>query len=297
MDDTLNETTGLLRRWLGRQLTSAQVEQLDATLKHIREAGPAVDRLIFKEVSLAIRKYGKSDLELTADDFDAAAAQREGWHPVGWTVDQTARLLMILTSALHGTEGFVARVEKLFRTADVGELVAFYQGLPLFPESEAFVARAAEGCRTNMKAVFEAVSHHNPYPSERFDEVAWNHLVLKSIFIGSTLFHIQGLDARQNPELTRMLCDYAHERWAASRTITPELWRCTSRYATDETIADLKRVLASDDLHERQAGALALAASPHPDAGEVLKDHPELSQAIETGSLTWASLVRDAGLI
>ncbi len=37
----------------------------------------------------------------------------------------------------------------------------------LYPDQPRYVLRAAEGVRTNMKAVFEAVAHRNPYPSEQ----------------------------------------------------------------------------------------------------------------------------------
>lgn len=284
----------LLYRWLARQLSPEAQGWLEAQREKL-QADPS-DRQLYLSVSLAQRKVGKADLDLGAEDFEAAASVRAGWRPVGWSVDQAARLALALTIAAAAPERFPQRMEQLFRTADVGELVAFYRGLPLYPQPEAFVARAAEGCRTNMRAVFEGVSHHNPYPAERFDEVAWNHMVLKSIFIGSPLYLIHGLDDRQNPELTRMLCDYAHERWAASRTITPELWRCTSRHATDDTLNDLKRVLDTGDATERRAAALTLSTSPHPGAGALLQTAPELVDELETGSLSWASLVRDAGL-
>jgi hypothetical protein len=56
-----------------------------------------------------------------------------------------------------------------------------------------------------MKPVFEAVAHRNPYPQETFAEDAWNQMVVKAFFIGSTLWSIQGLDERANPRLARML--------------------------------------------------------------------------------------------
>ena len=68
-----------------------------------------------------------------------------------------------------------------------------------------------------MRAVFEAVAHRSPYPREQFSENRWNHMVLKALFVDSTLHPMQGLEERANPELAKMLCDYAHERWAAGR--------------------------------------------------------------------------------
>ena len=71
--------------------------------------------------------------------------------------------------------------------ATSSELVAFYRGLPLYPDQPRYALRAAEGMRTNMKGVFEAVAHRNPYPGEQFPEPAWNQMVLKALFVGSPL--------------------------------------------------------------------------------------------------------------
>ncbi len=88
------------------------------------------------------------------------------WDPRGWSVDQAARLLLLLARAKR--PGFAPVLDQLFVTADVGELVAFYRGLPLYPDPAAHLARAEEGARSNMKAVFEAVAHRNPYPCRAF---------------------------------------------------------------------------------------------------------------------------------
>ncbi len=141
-----------------------------------------------------------------------------------------------------------------------------------------------------MRAVFEAVAHRSPYPRERFAENRWNHMVLKALFVGSRLHPIQGLDERANPPLARMLCDYAHERWAAGRPVAPELWRCVGPHADAEALADLQRVLATGDTTERKAAALALAACPDARAKELLAAAPELAQAVADRSLTWDNL-------
>ena len=103
------------------------------------------------------------------------------------------------------------------------ESVALYQTLPLFSPRELLKARAAEGIRSNMTAVFEAVALRNPYPAVYLEEGAWNQLVLKAFFVGSDVRQIVGLDQRANATLRRMLVDYANERRAAGRSVDPQL--------------------------------------------------------------------------
>ena len=113
-----------------------------------------------------------------------------------------------------------------------------------------------------MRAVFEAVAHRSPYPKEQFAENRWNHMVLKALFVGSALHPIQGLEERANPTLARMLCDYAHERWAAGRPVSPELWRCVGPHADAEALADLQRVLATGGADRAQGGGAGAGRLP-----------------------------------
>ena len=125
--------------------------------------------------------------------------------------------------------------------------------------------------RSSVKPIFEAVAHRNPYPAEFFDEGAWNQMVLKALFIDSTLAPIQRLDERANPDLAEMLIDYAHERWAAGRPVSAELWRCVGPYAGERALADLERVLSTGTPEERAAAKAALVACPLPRARELLE--------------------------
>jgi hypothetical protein len=277
----------LLRIWLHRQLPADAAEWLEGQAIAVR--GAETDRGLFLAVSLVYRQIGKADLSLSAGDETAAEAARPGWRPAGWSLDQAARIYLLL--AAGGTPArFARRIEQLFSTADVGELIAFYRGLPLYPEPSQYVARAGEGLRTNMRAVFEAVAHNSPYPAEQFDEHRWNQMVVKALFIGSRLHPIQGLERRWNPDLTRMLCDYAHERWAAGRAVSYELWRGVGPHADRAAIEDLARVLDTGGPVERQAAALALAQSTRREAADVLSRDVPLAAAVRNGQISWEAL-------
>ncbi|MDX1488093.1 MAG: EboA domain-containing protein [Acidiferrobacterales bacterium] len=292
MNDTKATVTGLLHVWLERQLPRPAIHWLDDKCAEVVRH-PA-DRTLFLAISLVPRKLGKDDLSLDKTELAAATDARAGWTPLDWSVDQAARLLLLLCTDGPETD-FARRLEQLCNTADVGELVTFYRGLPLYPGQSQYVRRAAEGVRSNMKAVFEAVAHHNPYPAEQFDEGAWNQMVLKALFIGSPLQPIAGLDERANPALMRMLCDYAHERWAAGRNVSPELWRCVGPYADDVAITDLEHVLKSGTAPEREAAVLALSTCSQPRAAVLLKSVPDLAARAKSAGLNWATVMRGSG--
>ena len=282
--------TQLLQKWLESRLPADARAWLAEAATKLRNGS---DTDLYRSVSLVTRKVGKADLALAPNEREQAAASREGWDPSDWSLDQAARIYLLLVSGTDGAT-FLRRLDQLCDTADIGELVAFYRGLPLYPDQPRYVLRAAEGIRTSMKAVFEAVAHRNPYPAEQLAEPAWNQMVLKTLFIGSTLHPIVGLDRRANPELARMLCDYAHERWSAGRPISPELWRCVGPYARGEMLSDLGRVLEKGTDPERTAAALALASSPDPEATGLLWAYPELCSAVNENKVSWQTLANPA---
>ncbi|HEV7370850.1 EboA domain-containing protein [Arenibaculum sp.] len=290
----------LLRRWLDRRLEADGRDWVAASLARLAAAAsePELVRALDLAVGLASRRAGKRDLSLDPADLAEADRARPGWDPRDLSCDQAARLLFVLAtvpddagSAGQDEAGFVRRLERLWATADVGELVAFLRGLPLYPDPARHVARAAEGVRSNMTAVFRAVAHDNPYPAERFSEATWNHMILKALFVGVPLAPVHGLDRRANPDLARMLVDYARERRAARRPVPVDLWRCVGPHADDAALAELADLLRTGDPQERAAAALALAACPHPDAPALLAGVPDLAGAVATGRITWDGLV------
>ena len=288
MNNGRSSPADLLETWVSSRCPAAAATWFAEQLGKLR-AKPD-DKTVYLALGYATRRMGKTDLMLDATDLASASTAREGWDPSDWSVDQAARLAFILAGYDADASRFRDRLEQLFRTADVGELITFYRGLPLYPEPKLHVARAREGARSGMQPIFEAVAHRNPYPAEQFDENAWNHMVLKALFIGSTLAPIQGLDRRANPALMRMLCDYAHERWAAGRAVSPELWRCVGPHADQEALDDLGRVLKTGDDRDRKAAALALSTASSSAAKRLLETVPSLAAETRSGRLTWATL-------
>lgn len=258
---------------------------VEKTLAALR-AG-ALERELHVFLGLAPRRLGKADLNASHEERLAADAARPGWSLEDWSVDGAARVLALLV--FQGARPFAETFKDLRRTADAAELIALYRGLPLYPEPETLHFEVGEGLRSNLKPVFEAIAHRNPFPRDHFDEHRWNHMILKALFVDSRLAPIVGLDERANPELARILREYAHERWSAGRKVSPELWRCVGPFAVDDpALADLERALKEGGAAAR-AAALALSASPHPAARELLRQRPE-AEDIASGRLDWQSL-------
>jgi hypothetical protein len=270
-------------QWLGQVLERRLAPEAKTWMEEKR-AGLGDDRQAFLAFALAPRKVGKDDLELSQEETEQAQECCPGWSLDGWTLDQAARVVLLLAGP---DEAFERRLDQLCATGDVGELVTLYQGLPIYPRPEIRAARAAEGVRTNIVPVFEAVAHRNPFCRTYFDEPAWNQMVLKALFIGSSLDPIQGLEERANATLARTLIDYAHERWAAGRSFSPELWRCVGPFLEEAWLSDFRRGLDSTEPMEPEAVALALRGSALPGAQELLSSVPDLVKAIDSGALSW----------
>lgn len=288
--DELTRIEDLLTSWIEARVDAEARSWLDEQREAIAEE--AEDWVFFTSFSGVPRYTDKADLQLSEEDRRAAETARSGWNPRGWSVDQAGRTLIVLAHPHGDPETYAAKLDRVWETADVGESVALAQMLPLLPHGEAHVDRAREGLRSNMTSVFEAVALENPFPRDYFENGAWNQMVLKAIFGGSPLHRIQGLDERANEELARMLVDYAHERWSASREVTPELWRPVGPFAEGAMIDDLARVLREGDEAEREAAALALSESPDSEATEVLDEVDELADRVASGDLTWDRFTR-----
>ncbi|CAG6399154.1 EboA domain-containing protein [Streptomyces cocklensis] len=135
--------------------------------------------------------------------------------PVGWTVDDAARVLLLTALPLHGT-ALAGQVDALYRYGSADEKRAVLRALPLLDLGSAGVDILHDALRTNdTRLVAAAVG---PY-ARHLDDRMWRQAVLKCVFMEIPLTAVADLDRRADGELGRMLGDLADERRAAGRTI------------------------------------------------------------------------------
>lgn len=235
----IDKVTTLLSNWLKTQTSGKAWAWFESKQEEVRRN--AIERTLFIAFSGVSRYVEKQKLNLSTKELQVANGIVTGWHPINWTLEQVARTLLILSFPHENTDRYVETLDKIWAAADVEESIALYQSLPLLPHPEKFKLRAAEGIRSNMMSVFNAVALNNPYPAEYLDNLAWNQMILKALFVGSPLNPIYGLKRRNNEQLSQMLVDYVRERLAAKRTVNPELWQLVAPF-NPTAVAELETV-------------------------------------------------------
>ena len=201
-----------------------------------------------------------------------------------------ARVYVLMRVLEEDPDYFTPKVATLIQVADTNELAAFLKYLVFFPNHEAFKNVAVEALRTNIATVFDAIALNNPYPAAFFNDQQWNQMYLKAAFMQRDLSLIMGVDERANAELTRIISDYAHERWAASRDIDPMFWRPVGGFLNESLLSDMERLFQSDDLREQYAAALCCHQSENPKAKELLDSYPEIKETLTSGNFGWESI-------
>ncbi len=219
---------------------------------------------------------------------DARASELEYLDRHQADVLQLSRVYLLASVLESDFDFFGPKVAQIIQVADGGELITFLKFLVLLPRSDYFSEVAVEALRTNITPVFEAITMNNPYPSLHFNEQQWNQMYLKAAFMQLDLSQIIGVEERANAELARIISDYAHERWAASRDIDPMIWRPVSGYLKNDLMADMQQLLKSDKSSENRAAALCCFHSELKDALELLKSvSPDLYSLAENNELNW----------
>lgn len=238
------------------------------------------------------RKTGKGVVLLSEAGEIELQSLRSGTRITGWSIDRVSRVWLILHLDPGDKEKYRGVIENLFLNAEMSEQVALYSALPLLAYQESWRKRCAEGIRSNIGQVLESIICNNPYPAEQLDEAAWNQLVLKAIFTEKPVLKISDLHKRMNQNLANSLSDYAHERWAAHRTLNPLLWICVSSFINESIFPDIQRVFFSENSQEQEAAALTCYESGYGPAKQLLEQKKELKNSIEKGEISWGSIAR-----
>jgi hypothetical protein len=281
----INEIRSIISRWLESRLEGENYQWL-ITKGDLLKDNPE-DWELYTSFSAVPKYTGKKKISLSEDERKKADMIRNGWDPSAWSLDELGRTFLMLCYTEQGKDEFLDKIEKTFVTSDMNEAVALYKALPLYPFPEQFRLRAAEGVRSNITTVFNAVALDNPYPKENLDEGAWNQIVLKALFVGSPLYRIQGVDERANETLAKILVEYAHERWSAGRTVSPELWRPVGPFLYKGYENEIKRVLEHSEKIQKQAAVLALESSHYSGKGKLVAAYDAVIKDVEQQGITW----------
>ncbi|MBT8185367.1 MAG: EboA domain-containing protein [Eudoraea sp.] len=233
---------------------------------------------------------GKVDRRKTIEFPDSPEAVNRYLEAHGADLLQISRIYLLVKVLEQNPEYFIPKVAKLIQLADTGELETFLKFLILLPHAEQFKDVAVEALRTNIATVFDAIALNNPYPSKYFNDQQWNQMYLKAAFMQRNLNEIVDVEKRANKELTRIISDYAHERWAASRDIDPVFWRPVSNFIEGTVLEDMKHLLESDKPEEVAAAAICCYYSDKAAAKELLAEYPEIKSKVKSKKISWEYL-------
>ncbi|MEV0224860.1 EboA domain-containing protein [Streptomyces sp. NPDC050704] len=166
------------------------------------------------------------------------AAARRG----GRAAADRVRAALLLALPLRGP-ALAAEVTTLYRHGDAAEQRAVLHALPLLDAADPdFADRALpltlEALRSNDTTLVEAAL--GPYGARHLDAASFRQAVLKCVFCEIPLDRISGLADRTDPELTRMLTDFARERTAAGRPVPADITGLVAE--TDETTQRSTRI-------------------------------------------------------
>ena len=274
-----------IKEALGAQADSGSMQWLTEKTQKL-ESDKSV-RDLFMTYSLLASKFDKSTTLKVANADEGALdflTSRDA------NLLEVARIYLLIKVLEIDTEFYGPKVANIIQVADITELETFLKFLDLLPNPKMFLFTAVEALRTNISVIFDAITLNNPYPAKYFNDQQWNQMYLKAAFMDRDLSKIPSVAERANVDLARIISDYAHERWAASRKIDPMFWRPVSGYLNPVLLQDMEHLMESDDAVENKAGALCCYHGGTTEAMEILNRRPDLQQQIATGKLTWNNL-------
>lgn len=233
------------------------------------------------------RKTGKKRIVISKLEMEAMSEILPGLIIDHWTIDRLCRVWLLMHLEYRDKEIYIQKITSLFPQAEMNEQVALYSALPLLAHPEAWQSQCAEGIRSNIDTVLEAIMYYNPYPAAYLETAAWNQLIMKAFFTGKNIDNIVGVDQRRNQKLADMCFDYVEERWAANRKEDPQIWRLTGKFLDEAHMYMIQKLWDEGDDTQKQAAALACTDSSFEKANRTLEKYPEYRIAIQRHTLHW----------
>ncbi len=72
-----------------------------------------------------------------------------------------------------------------------------------------------------------------------------------------------------------MISDFAHERWAAGRTISPEVWQLVTPFIDDFLIKDIEKLFQSENKQDQSTAKIGCMRSDFKPAKDLLKKYTD----------------------
>jgi hypothetical protein len=209
---------------LERRMTPEAFEWLQQTIGEVT-VDPIAIAVRFPAVG---RKVGRAPLDPQASADDVHA----------WTVDDAARILLLLALG----DGAEAAIADLYRYGDAAERRAVLRALPYLNVGDRALFLLEDAIRTNDTRLIAAAL--GPYATAHLPDAAYDHAVLKCVFVGVPITPLDGL-RRVTPDGARMLAALVHERVAAGRDVPDEVWTVIDRFPPAAEIAAIASELDS----------------------------------------------------
>lgn len=211
------------------QLTPKELDWINAKMDIVSKTKNSNKFSVF--FSLASRFIGKENVNWNKEQLTTLEKIYPGFSKTIWTKLHLTRVALMITLNVSINRD---TLKSFFEIAAMKELTSLYKGLYLLENASDFENQVAEGIRTNMVNVFDAIASGNPFAKTYLNEDAWNQLVLKSFFLDRKLYNIQNIDEGKNENLANMLQDYIKERWSAGRQVSLEIWRMIEGYLRED---------------------------------------------------------------
>ncbi|ASO22599.1 hypothetical protein FHR81_004043 [Actinoalloteichus hoggarensis] len=195
-------------------------------------ADPAAIRTLFPAVG---REVGREVLQPDTDPQGMVHGTRD---------DLTRVMLLGVLASVCSPTQVATEIADLYRYGDDAERRGVLRGLDVVTAAQepgegldrlvdAALILVRDALRANDVRLVAAAM--GPFAGSRLDAHSWRHGVLKCVFTGVPLAAVARLAERADPELLRMVEDFAAERRAAGREVPADALELLGRVARNGT--------------------------------------------------------------